>query len=185
MVTLHVKNVRATDKDILNFSTRISQMKIPTLTTSLKNAYKTYIQATEEKKRVETHLSPLLDKLLLEMQIYTSYENIAVKRDIEKSNKLITDRDELYLASDEDAERFYKASHEIYIKEGYDVKMNYCPMLIARSKEVEAEQHFIDESMYLVAKTGLKREKLNSSLSGRREYIKLTLDLVSKMIDKD
>jgi len=156
-------------------------MKTPTLTTSLKNAYKTYTQATEEKKRAETHLNPLLDKLLLEMQIYTSDANIAVQKGIESNNKLITNRDELYLASDEDVERFYKASHEIYIKEGYNVEMNYCPILIARSKEVEAEHIFIDESMYLVDGTGLKREDLNI-LKARREYVKLTLELVSKMI---
>ena len=158
-------------------------MKTPTLTTSLKKAYKAYIQATEEKKRVEAHLNPLLDKLLLEMQICTSDENVAVQKGIESSNKLITNKDELYLASIDDAESFYQASHEIYIKEGYDVEMNYCPILIARSKEVEAEHIFIDESMYLVDGTGLKREDLNSSLKARREYVKLTLDLVSKMIN--
>ena len=94
------------------------------------------------------------------MKITLSDENVGSDRGQESTQRAITNRDELYLESEEDTEKFFKASHEIYIKEGYVVEMNYCPMLMARSKEVEVEHIFIDESMCLIKGTNLKREKL-------------------------
>ena len=159
-------------------------MKTPHITDGLRKAHKTYLTATATKEKIANHLNPLLDAKLLEMNLRVdSFENdphMAEMMKDEIGNK-ITKQDDVYLASSEDADRYYRACHEIYKAEGYNVSLYYCPIAIARSAEVEAEHKFIDEAMYLVEGTGLNRDELNGNLEARREFLALTLDLLEKI----
>ena len=158
------------------------RMKNGIITQQLKEAFYNYTEATEKKERIAKELEPLLDAKLIEMRLKTSPENIAVKRGIEKAGELVINRDELYMCSEEDAHRYYEACHEIYKQKGYEVELYYCPILIARSEEVEAEHKFIDEAMYLIEGTGLTREELNGNLDARREFVALTLNFIEGAI---
>ena len=154
------------------------------ITNELKSTYQVLIKVMSENTRIDKELTPLNLEILIDSKLAVSDEYIGEGRAKYPKGTLITTLFDVYLASDDDARVYFKKCHDMYIKRGYKVEENYCPILMSRSKLVDAEHAFIDESMYLVKSTDLKREQLNIP-KARKEYIALTLTLVRSVVERE
>jgi len=149
--------------------------KIPEIKKELWNAYDAYLAALEEERETDERVTPLLDKLA---------KSFGFKKTLKTRNgKLIEEgviekAKDIYLASDEDAEKFYRESAKLYSRLGYKVDMYYCPVLVSRSKRIDAMHKFVDESFYLVASTGLKKEGLFYKTRHLNQYVDTTIKLL-------
>jgi hypothetical protein len=157
-------------------------VKIPTLSKELKLANDNLATATLNHKKISEHLEPLVQELVTKMKMPIASEFIGEGRCKHPEGTTVIKSDDVYLADDASSEKFFAECNKLYKKEGYDVELNYCPILIARSQVVDAQHQFIDASMYLVSCTPLKREQLNNNLERRRKYLEITVNLVQSMI---
>ena len=158
------------------------------MTDKLRESYYALLEAKAEHKKIRDELEPLEERLLVKIKLTVKEDIVAGGRLLQKSGDLITQLDDAYLACEKDLPAFYNMCHELYLEKGYKVKKYHSPILIARREYVEAESKFIDESLYLVDGTGLKRESQRESLrmiKNRREYLKLTIDLVDKIVKQE
>jgi len=152
-------------------------MNVPNITQDLWDAYEAYLNAKQDEVKVTKHLTPLLDDLAVSLSMEKTLEIKGKKYE----EGLIMHNDDVYLASEEDAMRFYKEAHAIYVKEGYEVTLNYCPILIAHSQTIAAKQRLVEESFYLVKSTGLKKEALFYNLKRLDEYVDTTCRFLKSM----
>jgi len=93
-------------------------------------------------------------------------------RGIEKY--VITKYDDLYMADEVDRELFYKEMHQEHLKLGFDVKLYYCPILIAESmiRDIKREVAGILEP-YI----GISYEQLSYNLKSYKQYYDLILTM--------
>lgn len=159
-------------------------MKEIAITDDLKESHITLLAAQAEYKRINEDLEPIEKKILDEVKLAIS-KNITIgSRLLQKRGEAITCLDDSYLASEEDLVLFFDMCHEAYLRKGYEVEKHQSPILIAKSKLIDAENKFIDESFYLVHDTGLRREDL-CILAIRREYLKRSLNLASRVVKQE
>lgn len=73
----------------------------------------------------------------------------------QRTGKRITDANRLYLADDsDDMTDYYRQRHEAIITAGYKVKQDYCPLLIAESRKLDAEKQLMKAQWELLEKHG-------------------------------
>lgn len=84
--------------------------------------------------------------------------------------EFITKWDHLYLATGEDARKCFKFAHKEVIKSGFDVKNDYCPLLIAEDLLSQAQRLLVD-SMEPITK--LKTDNIICSTGGMKNYKKM------------
>ncbi len=134
-----------------------------------------YTEAVHEK------IDPIKNEVLREMQIYTDPTYLERECLGAEPKRLIGNPEHLYLANNEDAQRYYDRMHHEYINAGFDVKPNYCPVLIAESDQRECEFDLIDTAYRFF---GIKNNDLLLGANGkggvetRREYIDLLIKMV-------
>jgi len=157
--------------------------KIPNLTDELREAYNSLVMAQDKYKAIKQELEPLEHKILIDFKLKIADEFIGEGRTKHPKGSLVTREFDVYLADDDDAIEYYKLCHALYIKRGYKVEEFYSPTLIAHSEVLKAQNRFIDESTYLTDKQ-ITRDDL-TIVKHRKEYLKLTLDLVSKIIKNE
>lgn len=143
----------------------------PVITTALWQAREDYLTALNEYTEINNQLTPLLDEIVNKNNI----------KKVLGEKGVVTRFEDLYLASDEDAQTMYKKAHELFLSLGYDVEMHYSPILIANTKQIDASHKFIDESFYLVKDTGLKQKSLYYNIKAMREYLRITLNMLDKL----
>ena len=144
--------------------------QMPEITQELWDAYDKYTSSKKELKKITKHLTPLLDNLA---------RSLRIQKDLKVDGKLleegtVTCENDVYMASEEDAKLYYEKANALYKEEGYEVELNYCPILIARSKNIDAAKELIEESFYLVKNTGLSKDSLYLSVENFNEYVETT-----------
>ena len=98
----------------------------------------------------------------------------------------ITDAKDGYRMSDEQFEDYLNEVHHEYIKEGFDVKINHCPLLIAEDLERQAKHAVIlafqeREEFKSITVNGL----LCLGIAKYEEFIDLCIKLVVPFVKKE
>lgn len=124
---------------------------------------------------IEPIIRSLEEKLLNEMQI----------KEVRNPEKVITNSDNIYLATKEDLDLYCKAYNLVLAENGYEEfsKDERCPLLVAKHELILAENHLI-EVMEPITQTSI--ELLSSSgafLENRAKLIDLTLKLLAPFVD--
>ena len=105
---------------------------------------------------------------------------VAEKHERRQIGEYITDEKHAYLMSDEDFKHYMKACHAMYLEEGFNVKFEYCPVLIAESLERDAKKALID---IFEPYTGLSHHKLIcSGLKNFNNYVEYITILTTPKI---
>jgi len=143
-------------------------MKTPKLTKNLKNSYKNLLIARENQASIREALIPIVEKFLSLSDFEDNNGN--------KINKF----DNIYLIKDTQFDIYLTNINKLYIKNGYNVEKDYCPILIADSNYITAENKFINDSLYLT-KNIISRKSLNL-IENRNEYLKITEKLVKSLV---
>jgi hypothetical protein len=92
---------------------------------------------------------------------------------------IITDPEKAYLMDNEDFQIYLKELHQKHIENGFKVKMNYCPLLIAESTERDAKHLMLECAEYMT--------KINPSevfsVKIKEKLTELTLRFIAPFID--
>lgn len=100
-------------------------------------------------------------------------------------------RENAWMMSDEDAERFYPELDKAYREAGFtEIENGQCPLLIAEDLLRKAERLFMEASIELTAKAGFTPEMvetvitcgMSDGLKRRKEYLDLNLRYVVPFI---
>lgn len=147
---------------------------IPHITKALWDAYDAYQAALKEEKETDEKVTPLLDKLA---------KDFAFEKKVEVNGEVIEEgvidnAEDIYLATEEECNRFCEAADSLYKELGYNIEKNYCPVLISRKERIDAMHKFIDASFYLVKGTGLDKQSLYGNMNALKEYCERTVALL-------
>lgn len=135
-------------------------------------AAETLLRAKAYYETVYNRIRPLQIEILKKHQFPVCQEWI----DRGMNHKIITDPKELHLISDENFKIYQKEAHQMYLDEGFNVKFDQCPILIADSRRIEAEKWFCQ---MLEPYTGISHFQLCcNGLEKLHKYIDLNLSLL-------
>jgi hypothetical protein len=85
----------------------------------------------------------------------------------------------LYEASAEDCELYYKEMHKIHRELGFDVELHYCPILIAENMVSDLKKEVCD---FLEPYMGIKYEQISYSLDFYRKYFELVMTMFAPTV---
>lgn len=86
-----------------------------------------------------------------------------------------------YLLTDKDFKIYLSEVEQEHKKQGFNVKKDYCPLLIAEHNLIISKNKLID---LFEVYTGIQRDRLYK-LDNRAKYIELLLNLMSKYVNKE
>ncbi len=163
--------------------------KVPKITSELWDAFHLLLNAKEEEKRTRDHVLPKLDAMAKEFSFPNHFlienkDNLS-DRAFDSEKKIITTADDMYMASDENAKKFFDASDVLYEKLGYEIEKGFCPILRSNSNTMKAEDDFIHKSLYLVDGMEQQKERILRNLEYRRKYLELTIGLLESFKDSE
>jgi len=98
--------------------------------------------------------------------------------------RVILDEGSTYLLKDKDFKVYLKEVHEQHIKHGFNVKFEYCPLLIAEDLERQAKKTFVDQSKEFNIMDDETFDCLTWDLKNYKKYIEITLSYVAQFINK-
>lgn len=134
----------------------------------LKGKVKEINKISENIKEIEPLINKIQKDVLYKNEFISEFDGSLVKDPIND-----------YELNKEDLDEYCKQLNEIYIKIGFDVKLNYCPLLIAESELRQAQRELAD---LLEPITNINRQDLIcSGLENYRKYIKLSVDYISTL----
>ena len=124
-------------------------------------------------KTIEPVIKALEKQLLDEMQVK------------DKDGALITNADDIYLAHEDDQNKYFEQMNVLLASNGYEefAKNSTCPFLTARHEVILAENHLIEvmESISKISYDMLYDS--NDFLTDRKKLIDLNLSLLAPFVD--
>lgn len=148
----------------------------PTITLELKDAVTTYLVALAYERTIRPIVEQYKRGILTEMRLPIANE--WVEQGVEQPG-IITDPQEVYLAEDDDADRYFLALDQAKAAAGFTgLPEGLCPLLIAENQTRQAARHVIDASVYMTGKSFNWHDLLCSGLDNYHQYVDLTISLV-------
>jgi len=94
----------------------------------------------------------------------------------------VVDDEHTYMIKDKDFKIYLKEMEKQHKEHGFNVKKNYCPLLIAKDNLRQSENLLMSSFECI---TGLKSSEINMKLDTRKKFLDLTLNYMSRFINKD
>lgn len=147
----------------------------PTITPELKDAVTTYLLALAYERTVRPIVEQYKRDLLADMNLTVS--NRWVDRGL--TSGPITDPEEVYLADDDAAARYFEALDVAKEAAGFaGLPEGHCPLLIAENQTRLAARQVVDASVCMIGKSFTWHDLLCSGLDNYQQYVELTVSLV-------
>ena len=110
-----------------------------------------------------------------QQEVVSFYKFQVAEENKKFGRETISNKDHMYLASEEDFTIYMNEMHKFYIANGFKVELGVCPLLQAESLTRTAEQAFVNASQQY---TGLNVHNLIcAGMKHYREYIELNLKM--------
>lgn len=136
----------------------------PTITPELKNAVETFLLAKAYTETIRPIVREYQRQLLAEMQLPISEEWTQRRGEEFPEGTLILEPQQTWMLGDEDARAYYDRLHPLHLAHGFDVKPDYCPLLMAEADQSDAERLVLNAAQYI---TGLEPHEFMHPANGR------------------
>lgn len=140
------------------------------------NAVKKLLEAKAEKEVVKPKVHEIQEKVLKENDFYPEHD---FGRSINK-NEPIRNRENAFLMSDHQYAQFYDKIYQEYIKIGFDVEYEKCPLLIVENNVREAKENLVNVCEKY---TGFSRKDF-SRIDLLDKYINILLSFLTQFVKK-
>lgn len=143
------------------YSTAINRKPSPELLSAVRVYFEAHAAVKTLKPIVTKIQIDLLDKL--EINYDPKYE----KRGRKNTSERITNPNHMHLMSEADIARYCSALDTAYRSAGFTVPEGYCPLLMAESAQMRAENALLDAAINLHGRSELSSQNLYGELRTR------------------